>query len=78
MEESKSPPSTGSSANYAMPDVVPPPRKRIAETENIEENIEENFDETMVEDGPSEDIPPAVAPKRRMTLKPKKQQVTEP
>lgn len=78
MEESKSPPSTGNSANYAMPDVVPPPTRHIADAENIEEYTEENFEETLEEDGPPEDLPPAVAPKRRMTLKPKKQQVTEP
>ncbi len=72
MEESKSPPSTGSPTNYAMPDVVPPPRRQIRQPdpEEIEEGLEEDI--------PQEDLPPATTPKRRMTLKPKRQQVTEP
>jgi type II secretory pathway component PulC len=79
MEESKSPPSTGSSKNYAMPDVVKKPtRRQIREPETIEEDLEENIDENLEEDIPPEDLPPATTPKRRMTLKPKRQQVTEP
>ena len=79
MEESKSPPSTGSPKNYAMPDVVvKPTRRQIREPEAIEEDLEENIDENLEEDILPEDLPPTTTPKRRMTLKPKRQQVTEP
>jgi type II secretory pathway component PulC len=78
MEESKSPPSTGSAVNYAMPDVVPPSRRQIHEPEEIAEDLEENIDEDLEADIPQEDVPPATTPRRRMTLKPKRQQVTEP
>ena len=59
MEEMKSPPSSGKTQNYSMPDVYSPA------------DINE-------EDDTLEKAPPPVRPRRRMTLKPKKQQVAEP
>jgi len=67
MEESKSPPSSGLTPSFSMPKVVTPPPWDSSEDDP----------EIIEEDEPSENYPPAAEPKRRMTLKPKKQQVTE-
>jgi len=77
MQESKSPPSTGKPKKYAMPEVVRPQNRHIAETMALEEDTEENPEEDMEEEEPREDLPPATVPKRRMTLKPRNQKVTE-
>ena len=79
MQESKSPPSTGAPKNYAMPEVVRTPKRHIAATEDLEEEMATEEELDMEEDNePIEDLPPATIPKRRMTLKPKSLQVTEP
>ncbi|HID69093.1 MAG TPA: hypothetical protein EYP35_01220 [Desulfobacterales bacterium] len=62
MEEAKSPPSSGKTQSYAMPDVYTP-----EDTPEADENIE-----------PQEETAPKVVPKRRISLKPKKRQVAEP
>jgi type II secretory pathway component PulC len=68
MEEMKSPPSTDTTKNFAMPKVYTLPNRRVAD-----DTIE------MEEDGEIlEQLPPTTIPKRRMTLEPKTQQVTEP
>lgn len=69
MEETKSPPSTGKTQSYPMPDVYTP--ADINEDDDTIDDMEEDID-TL------EEASPPVRPRRRMTLKPKKQQVAEP
>lgn len=68
MQEAKSPPSSGKTQNYTMPDVYTP-----EEMPQADENIEP---EDLTE--PQEETSPKVVPKRRISLKPKKRQVVEP
>ncbi len=69
MEETKSPPSTGKTQSYYMPDVYTP----------ADINEEKDTIDDIEEDGHTvEKSAPPVRPRRRMTLKPKKQQVAEP
>jgi len=70
MEEMKSPPSTGTTKMFSMPEVYTPPNRRVADA-NIETETAEDFEIP-------EQITPSTIPKRRMTLKPKTQQVAEP
>lgn len=64
MEEMKSPPSTGTTKSYPMPEVFSLPDKHVTDDDTVE--IEENAEVL-------EKLPPVVTPRRRMTLKPKKQ-----
>ena len=68
MEEAKSPPSSGKTQNYAMPDVYTPEDIPAANKSIDQEQIEESPGETS----------PKVIPRRRISLKPKKRQVAEP
>ncbi len=69
MEETKSPPSTGKTQSYSMPDVYTPPDRN--EDDDTIDDMEE--DEAILQESS-----PPVTPRRRMSLKPKKQQVAEP
>lgn len=83
MEETKSPPSTGKTRNYPMPEVYTPevinePDEEIEAEDDIEpEEAEDNAENDTMAD-PGEKASPPITPRRRMTLKPKIQQVAEP
>ncbi len=65
MEEAKSPPSTGKSQSYSMPDIYTPAPRNEADDDNDVDEMGEDID-------PLNGPPPPVTPKRRMTVKPKK------
>jgi len=73
MEEMKSPPSTGTAKKYPMPKGYIPPNKRVAKDTDITDDFTETDEDTEI----TEQLAPTTIPKRRMTLKPKKQQVVE-
>jgi len=63
MEVMKSPPSSGKTKNYPMPEVTSPANSDVADDEPTEST-------ELIET--AEPLPPAAIPKRRLTLKPKK------
>ncbi len=69
MEEAKSPPSSGKTQNYTMPDVYSP-RDTTADDESI--------DQEQITEEPQGETSPKVVPRRRISLKPRKRQVAEP
>ncbi len=69
MEEAKSPPSSGKTKNYAMPDVYTP--------EDIPAE-DKSIDQEQITEEPQGETSPKVVPRRRISLKPKKRQVAEP
>ncbi len=73
MEEMRSPSSTGTTKKYPMPTGYIPPNKRVKSSDTVTDDGVETEEDAET----TEQVTPTTVPKRRMTLKPKKQQVVE-